>query len=220
MTDWHVAFVSKSFPLSHWDSEYRARHDSENEKALDDRFALWAKRTDLKQTSAGSAFIDVLFRTTWGYVQTGQRGSEPGFSLYPTFAIPGSGANGGSGEADLAIGYISKMAPGQTPQVLCEFKAIRSALDADQKRKGNTRSPVRQCRDYLSFAPRGMIGSEPILPTWGIVTEAEGTFIFAQWKMRATTFSITERTAGKKLGDALRKLTANDGSPVVLQIGA
>jgi hypothetical protein len=100
-----------------------------------------------------------------GYVQTGQRGSKTGFSLYPKFTIPGSGANGGSGEVDLAIGYFSKTAPGQIPQMLCEFKGIRSALDADQKRKGNTRSPVRQCLDYLSFARRGMIGSEPILPS-------------------------------------------------------
>jgi hypothetical protein len=80
----------------------------------------------LKETSAESASIDVFFGETWGYVQTGQRGSETGFSLYPKFAIPGSGANGGSGEADLAIGYFSKTAPGQTPQLLCEVKAIRS----------------------------------------------------------------------------------------------
>src|ERR1700732_1370759 len=171
MSDLHAAFISKSFLRSHWNLEYRAWHDSENEKALDDRLALWAERTDLKETSAESAFIDVFFRKTWGYVQTGQRGSETGFSLYPKFAIPGAGATGGSGEADLAIGYFSKTASGQIPQVLCEFKGIRSALDADQKRKGNTRSPVRQCLDYLSFARRGMIGSEPILPTWGIVTD-------------------------------------------------
>jgi hypothetical protein len=171
MSDLHVAFVSKSFLRSHWDLEYRAWRDSDNEKALNDRLALWAKRTDLKETSAESAFIDVFFRETWGYVQTGQRGSETGFSLYPKFAIPGAGANGGSGEADLAIGYFSKTAPGQIPQVLCEFKAIRSALDTDQKRKGNTRSPVRQCLEYLGFARRGMIGSEPNLPTWGIVTD-------------------------------------------------
>jgi hypothetical protein len=56
--------------------EYRAWQDSDNEKALDVRLALWAKRTDLKETSAESAFIDVFFRETWGYVQTGQRGSE------------------------------------------------------------------------------------------------------------------------------------------------
>jgi hypothetical protein len=183
-----------------------AWRDSDNEKALNDRLDLWAKRTDLKETSAESAFIDVFFRETWGYVQTGQRGSETGFSLYPKFAIPGAGANGGSGEADLAIGHFGKTARGQFPQVLCEFKGIRSALDADQKRKGNTRSPVRQCLDYLGFARHGMIGSGPILPTRGMVTEAEGTFILAQWRVLATTFSITERTAGKKPCAALRKL--------------
>jgi hypothetical protein len=36
----------------------------------------------------------------------------------------------------------------------------------------------------------------------------------------ATTFSVTERTAGKKLCDALRKLATNDGSPATLQIMA
>jgi hypothetical protein len=51
-------------------------------------------------------------------------------------------------------------------------------------------------------------------------SKAEGTFILAQWKVLATTFSITERTAGKKLCAALRKLATNDGSPVVSQIMA
>ena len=36
--------------------------------------------------------------------------------------------------------------------------------------------------------------------------------------MLATTFSITERTVGKALCDALRKLATNDGSPVILAI--
>ncbi|HEV7909515.1 MAG TPA: hypothetical protein VGP28_00105 [Methylocella sp.] len=169
MSDLHDAFVSKSFLRSHWDLEYRVWQDSDNEKALDVRLALWAKRTDLNETSAESAFIDVFFRETWGYVQTGQRGSETGFSLYPRFAIPGAGANGGSGEADLAIGYFST-ALSQSPQALSELKGIRGAL---MPMRGNTRSPGCQCLDYLSFARRGMIGSEPVLPTWGIVTEAE-----------------------------------------------
>jgi hypothetical protein len=30
---------------------------------------------------------------------------------------------------------------------------------------------VRQCLDYLSFARRGLFASDPILPTWGIVTD-------------------------------------------------
>ncbi len=50
--------------------------------------------------------------------------------------------------------------------------------------------------------------------------DANGPFILAQWKVLATTFSITEKTTGKKLCDALRKLAANDGSPVVTQIMA
>ena len=58
-----------------------------------------------------------------------------------------------------------------TPQVLCEFKDIRSDLDAPQKRKGNTRSPVEQCKDYLWGARRGLMGHESIVPTWGIVTD-------------------------------------------------
>ena len=36
--------------------------------------------------------------------------------------------------------------------------------------------------------------------------------------MLATTFSVTERTVGKTLCDALRKLATNDGSPVILAI--
>jgi hypothetical protein len=76
MSDLHVAFVSKSFLRPHWDLDYSAWHDSENEYALDDRLALWAKHRDLNETSAESAFIDVFFRETWGSVQTGQRGSE------------------------------------------------------------------------------------------------------------------------------------------------
>src|SRR5690606_23611237 len=53
----------------------------------------------------------------------------------------------------------------------CEFKDVRSALDAPQKRKDNTRSPVRQCQDYLIGVRRNLIGDEPIQPHWGIVTD-------------------------------------------------
>jgi hypothetical protein len=67
MSDLHVVFVSKSFLRSHWDLEYRAWQNSETEKAVDDRLALWAKRGDLKETSAESAFIDVFFRETSCY---------------------------------------------------------------------------------------------------------------------------------------------------------
>ncbi|MGC9958872.1 hypothetical protein [Roseiarcus sp.] len=57
------------------------------------------------------------------------------------------------------------------PQVLCEFKDIRSKLDAKQNRKGSTRSPVEQCLNYVRGARRGLFGNEPIQPWWGLVTD-------------------------------------------------
>ena len=57
------------------------------------------------------------------------------------------------------------------PQVLCEFKDIRSKLDAKQNRKGNTRSPVEQCLNYVRGARRGLFGNEPVQPWWGLVTD-------------------------------------------------
>jgi len=123
----------------------------------------------LNETTAETAMLGTFFEQLWGYSQAGHASSDAGFSLYPQFAIPGAGANGGTGQADLAIGHF-RQGKG-VPQVLCEFKSIKSGLDADQKRKGNARSPVRQCLDYLSFARRGLIGSEPILPTWAIVID-------------------------------------------------
>jgi hypothetical protein len=67
----------------------------------------------------------------------------------------------------------------------------------------------------LSFSIDGVTVIDRIFES-----EAEGTFIVAQWKLLATTFSITDRTTGKKLCDALRNLATNDGSPVVSQIMA
>ena len=55
--------------------------------------------------------------------------------------------------------------------MLVEFKDIKSALDAPQKRKGNARSPVKQGLDYLFASRKGMFGYEPIIPTWAIVTD-------------------------------------------------
>ena len=134
------------------DKLYKRLHDWPNRESL------------LKETSAEAAFIRVFFEDTWGYCQSGQQEKAGGFTLWPKFTIPGAGAKGGAGEADLAVGYFGT-GPA-IPQVLCEFKDITSSLDAEQKRKGNTRSPVRQCLDYLSHARKGMIGSEPVLPMW------------------------------------------------------
>ncbi|MGH7088702.1 MAG: hypothetical protein ACREFQ_07350 [Stellaceae bacterium] len=67
--------------------------------------------------------------------------------------------------------------------------------------------------DELSFAVDGA----PVID--GIfVSAAEGAFILAQWKVIATTFAIAEKTDGKKLANALRKLAVADNPAAVEQI--
>lgn len=75
------------------------------------------------------------------------------------------------GIADAALGHFAPNEASPIPQVLVEFKDINSALDAPQKRKGNSRSPVKQGLDYLYAARKGMFGYEAIIPTWAIVTD-------------------------------------------------
>lgn len=196
MQELRNAFITKPFLRSIWALDYEAFKGSEEEQRLLNRLELWSERKDLKETSAEAALIQEFFHETWGYVQSGQSGSEKTFTLWPKFSVAGAGAKGGPGEADLAIGYFTKETPKQLPQILCEFKDIKSDPDAPQKRKGNNRSPVRQCLDYLSFARRGMFGNEPILPTWAVVTDMNefrlywydrGHHQFVRFTLRPTT---------------------------------
>lgn len=172
MSDFYTSFVSPAFLRSVWHLEFEAFRGSDEEKALLERLKAWGARKDLKETSAESAFIQTFFVDTWGYSQSGSTGAKDGaFSLWPKFGIDGAGEKGGKGAADLAIGFFAKDAKESVPQILCEFKDIRSDLDLPQKRKGNNRSPVKQCLDYLSQARSAGYDSDPVRPTWGLVTD-------------------------------------------------
>jgi len=166
----HDTFISKGFLKSHWALDYKAYTD-EDDAALLETLSLWGKRDDLKETSAEAPFIETFFKTIWEYEHTGQVSGEKGYNLYPQFPVTGAGQKGGTGQADLAIGWFKREGIPDTPQIMCEFKDIKSNLDAQQKRKGNSRSPVKQCLDYLSGARRNMVGNETVLPTWSIVTD-------------------------------------------------
>ena len=168
MFDDSRAFVSRAFLRSALGMEYLAWSD-EQDGELRARLLNWAGRKKLKETSAEGAFLQAFFVETWGYEDAG-RVEGAAFSLYPKLRIDGSGAGGGVGEADAALGWFG-MEPHPVPQVLCEFKDIKSALDAPQARKGNTRSPVKQCQDYIRGARKGLFGNEPVQPWWGLVTD-------------------------------------------------
>ena len=113
------------------------------------------------------------------------------------FAVPGAGAGGGAGSADLALGRFG--AGSAVGQVLCEFKGVGADLDKPQPRKGSTRSPARQALDYLAFARRGLFG-EAVLPRFALVTDMN-EFRLYWWDLAPDQF-LKFRLQGGDLFDA------------------
>jgi hypothetical protein len=170
MQDFQNPFITKQFLKSVWAIEYAAFRGSEDEATLLERLLRWSLRQDLRERAAQAAFIEEFFRQTWGYVQAGQAGAEAAFSIHPDFPVRQAGGRANK-FADAALGRFLAGGANQIPQVLCEFKDIRSGLDAPQKRKNDNRSPVQQGLGYLAAARAGMFGHEPIIPTWAIITD-------------------------------------------------
>jgi hypothetical protein len=85
-------------------------------------------------------------------------------------------------------------------------------------RRGNRQSGAltRPCL-FEEGELRVVVDGVPIIDRI-FVNEAEGEFIVAQWKLLAATFSITEKTDGRKLANALRKLVVTETSALVQQI--
>jgi len=158
-------YLSRTFA-----DEYAAFKE-DNDADLLIRLKQWASRNAKKETSEEQNFIKTFFQDTWSYVSNGTHGEIPGYQLYPQFTIQRSGQGGGPGQADLGIAWFEREGMADIVQVVCEFKDIRSGLDAPQKRKGNDRSPVKQCADYLKEARASLLGNEPIQPQWAIVTD-------------------------------------------------
>lgn len=173
MTKTYQPLFADSFLLATWGTEYQNYITSGADDALLLRLKNWAEKEFQKETKAEQAFVQIFFGDTWGYTVSGLNAQKDGYTCAPKLAIEKAGQKGGTGEADLALGIFGLETQGiaQTPQVLCEFKDILSGLDSPQSRKGNNRSPVKQCADYLREARNKLFGNEPIQPTWGIVTD-------------------------------------------------
>jgi hypothetical protein len=176
------SFITRAFLRAEFDLDYRA-YTPERDAELLKRLREWDGRPRPTETQAEGALTQTFFVDTWGYGQAGQSPRDE-HTLIAKFPVPGEGASGGAGEADLALGWFR----GRTdavPQVLCEFNDIRSKLDAKQKRKGSTRSPVEQCLNYVRGARRGLFGNEPVQPWWGLVTDMNEFRLY--WWDRAPT---------------------------------
>lgn len=177
----HQTLFSNSFLRSVWSHEFKTFVNSETHKQLKLRLKTWAARKGLNETSASSTFISEFFEKTWNYYGDGQCPETPGYTYHPSYPVPHAGQRGGTGYADLASGWFGDSGYADTPQVLIEFKDIRSGLDNPQNRKGNTRSPVKQCADYLLYSRNEYYGNQTILPSWGIVTDMN-EFRLYHWK--------------------------------------
>lgn len=169
MFDDSRAFVTRAFLRAELELEYRAYIGEDRDALLLSRLRSWNERLEMTETQAEGAFTQTFFADTWGYGDSG-RVVEQEHTMIPKYRISGEGAGGGSGEADLALGWFRGRADA-VPQVLCEFKDIRSKLDAKQNRKGSNRSPVEQCLSYVRGARKGLFGNEPVQPWWGLVTD-------------------------------------------------
>ena len=167
----HELLFPDAFLVSSWASEYRLFRGSVEEAALIRRLRDWAAKRPQKEKTAEAAFVGVFFKDTWGYRAAGEGPEGLGHTREPQFPIKGAGQGGGTGFADLALGHFDHANVAATPQVLCEFKGVSAGLDRPQNRKGNDRSPVKQCADYIKAANGALFGNEPIQTTWGIVSD-------------------------------------------------
>jgi len=181
----HQPLFPDTFFASRWASDYAQFRGSPAEAEIFRRLQEWATKKPQKETTAEGAFVGIFFKETWGYRAAGEGPKGDGHTREPQFSIKGAGQGGGTGVADLALGYFGRSGVASTPQALCEFKDVRSGLDSPQNRKGNDRSPVKQCADYIKAAGSLLYGNEPIQPTWGIVSDMNEFRLYWRNKMPA-----------------------------------
>ncbi len=182
-----------AFLLAEWANEYEAYTNSADSQVFQ-HLKDWANR-DKRQTETQlqGSFVETILCRLLGFWTTGGTAAyfdrtigewQPpaqSYTAHPEFAVPNAGQSGGSGSADIALGLFghvdnaliarSGISWTGVPQVLGEFKDIRSGLDVPQNRKDNDRSPVGQCFDYLKHAFDQTPTNVALKPSWGLVTD-------------------------------------------------
>jgi hypothetical protein len=126
--------LSEAFLRAHFGADFEAYQTDGSDAALIDRLRAWDRRGKQTEVQAEAGFLKTFLFETWDFWPDGNTGPEAGFTAWPRYQIPGAGAGGNSGFADLALGWFAHTPVSDTPQVVCEFKDIRSDLDAPQRR--------------------------------------------------------------------------------------
>lgn len=164
----HQPLLTSAYLRSLWSSDFAQWRASGASTKLLAHLRAWAAKEWQAESVSEGAFVDVFFKTIWEYTASGHSTHGGGFTLQSQYPVKNAGQGGGTGKADLALGYFGLLSEEPVPQVLAEFKDDRSGLDKMQFR-ANTRSPVDQCFDYLREARAGRVSK--VLPTWALVTD-------------------------------------------------
>src|SRR4051794_40780272 len=131
MFDDSRSFVMRAFLRAEFELDYRA-HTAAADAELLQRLRDWDGRLRLSESQAEGAFTQTFFVDTWGYGEAGRVPPEE-HTIIAKLPILGEGAGGGSGEADLALGWF-RGRKDAVPQVLCESRTF--ALSSMLSRTG------------------------------------------------------------------------------------
>ena len=101
----HKPLLTDSFLRSVWSEDFQRYKASDADNALEARLQRWAKRRDLGETASEAPFIQIFFHEIWGYAGSGQ-GESSGSTYRQQYPIPETGQDGGTGRADLALGFF------------------------------------------------------------------------------------------------------------------
>lgn len=183
MTSEHIELFSSAYLSSEFGAELESFRGSSEEQDLVERLRHWSERDMQNEVTAQGAFVDRFFKQLWGYTASGEQDRDHGYTAVPQYPIPKAGASGGTGFADLALGWFGLQTLPPIPQALCEFKDIHSGLDTPQRRKNDTRTPVKQCATYLHEVKAGLHGNEPVQPHWGLVTDMNEFRLYRRLEM-------------------------------------
>ncbi|MEI7902191.1 MAG: DNA methyltransferase, partial [bacterium] len=192
----HTPLFDEPFLLSVWYDDYQVFAASQDAAALEERIRLWAGREHLSETQSEASFITRFFTETWGYAGQGVA-ADARYACTQQYKLIGAGQGGSTGSADLALGNFGPGADG-VPQVLCEFKDIRSGLDDRQLRKGTTRSPVEQGLDYLTSAFLTRNRNASVTPAWAVITDMNEFRLYHRLRGAAQCQRFVIRAASKE----------------------
>lgn len=124
----HLPLLASAYLSSLWADEYAEFRESKEAQVLFERLEHRAAQLWQKETAAEGTLVDVFFEQIWGYRASGEGARGQGVTLQQQYPVKNADQSGGTGEADVAMGFFGCDDREGVPQVLGEFKVLDSIL--------------------------------------------------------------------------------------------